>query len=396
MAAMRSPEIATEAGAWTSSSPRSRPRNGPVPLGETAASRSWTRSETSAIFFLPVVDAASGDPRRRHDPAPGPEEKGGGEIPGLHVCGRRVFEVYLDEVGGVAGSYTFPSPSRLEQPGGRRVFPLRYQDVPPAREPAGARLYLPELLERVDPHVRVGADAEVYLQRDYLFRRQKAVAQVPLRGRAGAYKRAVVGEETQLGPVGVGGMDDHGAGAEKAGLGQEPNRAHPVLSLALLDLARLLAGVDVEGQLVAVGVNAYLLQPPSRHGPDAVSGDPDLEERSPLLRPPPERLHPFQETPYLRVPKTGDAAPGVADREENEPYARFLCGHRCRFSERVRVLVGLPIRAVVDVVELGDARVAAREHLAVAVPAHLADGAGIEALRQGVHPLSPGPEIVMG
>src|SRR5215213_6569508 len=152
---MRSPEIATEAGAWTSSSPKSRPRNGPAPLGETAASRSWTRSEISAIFFLPVVDAASGDPRCRHDSAPGPEEKGGGEIPGLHVCERRVFEVYLDEVGGVAGSYTFPSPSRLEQPGGRRVFPLRYQDVPPAREPAGARLYLPEFLERVDPHVRV-------------------------------------------------------------------------------------------------------------------------------------------------------------------------------------------------------------------------------------------------
>src|SRR5215207_11742507 len=116
MAAMRSPEITTEAGAWTASSPRSRPRSGPDPFGETAASRSWTRSETSATFFLPGVDAAPGDPRCRHDPAPGPEDQGGGEIFVLHVGDLRVLKVNIDEVRGIPRLQTLAPPTRRKQP----------------------------------------------------------------------------------------------------------------------------------------------------------------------------------------------------------------------------------------------------------------------------------------
>src|SRR5215208_8388862 len=153
MAAMRSPEITTEAGARTASSPRSRPRSGPDPLGETAASRSWTRSETSATVFLPGVDAAPGDPRCRHDPAPGPEDQGGGEIFVFHVRDLRVLKVNFDEVRGIPRLQTLAPPTRRKQPGGRRVLTRPDQHVPPARKPAGARLYLPELFERIDPHV---------------------------------------------------------------------------------------------------------------------------------------------------------------------------------------------------------------------------------------------------
>src|SRR5215213_3919226 len=48
---MRSPAMAMEAGEWRRRAPNSRPRSGPVPIGVTAASRSWIRSETSAIVL---------------------------------------------------------------------------------------------------------------------------------------------------------------------------------------------------------------------------------------------------------------------------------------------------------------------------------------------------------
>jgi hypothetical protein len=106
-----------------------------------------------------------------------------------------------------------------------------------------------------------------------------------------------------------------------------------------------------------VGVASDLLQPSSGHGADAVRGDPDVHEWT-LLRPPAKRVHPPHEPARLRVPETGDAAPGVGDREEHEPHAHLFGGLRDGFGERVRIVVRFPIRAVVDVVELGDACVA--------------------------------------
>src|SRR5215211_9227546 len=214
---MRSPEIAIEAGVWISRSPRSRPLSAPLPFGETAASRSWMRSEISAI--VPNVDAVPGDPRRRDDPAPGPEDQGGREVVLLHVRESWMLEVYLHEVRRVSGLQSFALPSGLQEPGGRRVLPRQDEDVPPAREPAGARLHLPELLERVEPYVRVGADAETYIQPQYPLRREKSIAQVPFRGGAGADPRAVAGEQLELPFVGVRGVDYGGPGSEETRLG---------------------------------------------------------------------------------------------------------------------------------------------------------------------------------
>src|SRR3712207_3647462 len=46
--------------------------------------------------------------------------------------------------------------------------------------------------------------------------------------------------------------------------------------------------------------------------------------------------------------------------------------------------------------ELGDARVAGKEHLFVTAAADLVDGVGDQFVGQGVHPLPPGPEVVQG
>ena len=51
--------------------------------------------------------------------------------------------------------------------------------------------------------------------------------------------------ELELTVVGVSRMDDRRSGAEAARLGQQLDRSQPVLGDTLLDLARLLAGVDV-------------------------------------------------------------------------------------------------------------------------------------------------------
>ena len=66
--------------------------------------------------------------------------------------------------------------------------------------------------------------------------------------------RAGLGEEVELALVGVRGVDDRRPRPEAAGLGQELDRPEAVLGEAFLDLARLLVGVDVEDEALALGV----------------------------------------------------------------------------------------------------------------------------------------------
>src|SRR5215204_5236705 len=170
----------------------------------------------------------------------------------------------------------------------------------------------------------------------YLLCWQEPVAEVPLRGGAGAYGCIVLRQQVQFLSICVRGVNNRGARTEESGPGEQLDGAHPVLRLALLDLARLLVGVDVQGETVTPGVLPDLLQPPSGHRPG---------------------------------------------------YG--LCQG-----------VGVPIRCsvgtVVDVMELGDARVSGGEHLFVTAAADLADGVGGQFVGQGVHPFPPRPEVVQG
>ena len=63
--------------------------------------------------------------------------------------------------------------------------------------------------------------------------------------------------------------------AEAAGVGQQLDRAAAVLGQALLDLARLLVGVDVERQRLVRRVAPELLEPVARAGANGVGGEPD-------------------------------------------------------------------------------------------------------------------------
>ena len=106
--------------------------------------------------------------------------------------------------------------------------------------------------------------------------REEAVAEVRLRRRARADRRAAVAEQVELGAVRVGRVNDGrplAAGSRSPASSSIGRQA--VLGEALLDLARLLVGVDVERQRLALGVASELLQPVARAGAHGVGGDPD-------------------------------------------------------------------------------------------------------------------------
>ena len=155
--------------------------------------------------------------------------------------------------------------------------PLGREDAARPRLAAGDPLELAQLLERVDADVRVGADAE----RDPAMLdprgREEAVREIGLGRRAGADGRAALGEQIELRAVGVRRVDDRDVRAEAAGAVEQLDRPAAVLGEALLDLARLLVGVDVQRQPLRRRVAAELLEPVARAGADGVGGEADAD-----------------------------------------------------------------------------------------------------------------------
>ena len=151
------------------------------------------------------------------------------------------------------------------------------EDAAASGLPSRDALQLAELLERIDADVRVRADAERYRALSDALGGQKAVAEVGLRRRAGADGRTRRGEEVELGAVRVRRMHDRRSLAQAARAREELDRPAPVLREALLDLLRLLVGVDVERQLLGGAVPADLLEPLGRARADGVGGEPDAD-----------------------------------------------------------------------------------------------------------------------
>ena len=107
--------------------------------------------------------------------------------------------------------------------------------------------------------------------------REEAVGEVGLGRRASADRRAALAQQVQLGAVGVRRVDDGRVRPEAAGAVEQLDRPAAVLGEALLDLARLLVGVDVQRQALRRRVAAELLEPVARAGADGVGGDADTD-----------------------------------------------------------------------------------------------------------------------
>src|SRR4030095_10243358 len=96
---------------------------------------------------------------------------------------------------------------------------VELDDVPTERGPAGDALELPELLQWVDTRVRIRADADSGAAPEHATDGEVAVAEVRLGRRTDADPRPGLGEEVELGVVGVRGVDDRGLAAEASRLG---------------------------------------------------------------------------------------------------------------------------------------------------------------------------------
>ena len=188
--------------------------------------------------------------------------------------------------------------------------------------------------------------------------------------------RAGIGEQVELGSVGVRRVHDRRALAEATGAVEQLDRPDAVLGKALLDLARLLVRVHVERQPLGGCVAADLLEPVFGTRAHGVGGDADgnpaaaqILDLAQVLR---DRL----------LPETRQASASICGEQQDDPDPRLLGSlHRCdRFVEA-------------EVVELTDCRVARGTQLAVHLDVLSPDQLGRLPLRLGEHELAPRPEV---
>jgi CDP-diacylglycerol--glycerol-3-phosphate 3-phosphatidyltransferase len=152
---------------------------------------------------------------------------------------------------------------------------LRRDHVPAAGLAARDSLQLAQLFERIDAHVGIRADADPDAALADALDGKEAVAEVCLRGRAGADTCAGVGDQVELGAVCVRRVHDGRPFAQAARAVQQLDRTDAVLLETLFDLARLLVRVDVQRESLSGGIATDLLEPVRRTRADGVGGEPD-------------------------------------------------------------------------------------------------------------------------
>ena len=160
--------------------------------------------------------------------------------------------------------------------------------------------------------------------------------------------------------VGVRRVHDGRARPEAAARVEQLDRPHTVLGEALLDLARLLVGVDVQRQVVLDGVASELLEPVTGTCADGVGGDTDPDPGgAQLLELPEIRGHRL-------LAEAVDPPARVGDVEEDE----LDSGLRRGLGRRARLLQP-------EVVELADRGVAGGPQLAVDLDVARSDVSGV-------------------
>jgi CDP-diacylglycerol--glycerol-3-phosphate 3-phosphatidyltransferase len=185
-----------------------------------------------------------------------------------------------------------------------------------------------------------------------------------------------VGQEVELSVVCVGGVDDGRTGSEAASAREQLDRAEPVLLEALLDLTRLLVGVDVKNELLAFRVVSDFLEPLGRTGTNGVGGDAYCcAARA-------ERLDLLQVRAHGLLAKALEPAPGVSGQEKHDCDPRFLG----RVQRGLRFLEP-------DVVELTDRRVPGPAHLSIGRGVVLSNHVRGQTPGMSQHGISPGPEV---
>ena len=149
-----------------------------------------------------------------------------------------------------------------------------------------------------------------------------------------------------------------------------------MLGEALLDLARLLVGVDVQRQALGRGVAADLLEPVRRTGADGVGGDADPQASAAQL------LDLRQVVGRRPLAEPGKAAARVGGQEQGQLDRSLVRG------------VGRGERLLeAEVVELAHGRVTGCTHLGVRPDVRRAHRVRRLPLGLGEHHVAPGPEV---
>jgi CDP-diacylglycerol--glycerol-3-phosphate 3-phosphatidyltransferase len=241
---------------------------------------------------------------------------------------------------------------------------------------AGDSLEFSQLLERVDAHVGVRADAERDFALEDRLERREAVAEVRLRRRTEANAGARVGQEVQFPVVCVGCVHDGCAWSEAAGPRKKLDRAKAMLGEALLDLTRLLVGMHVKNELLAFRVAADLFEPFGRAGTNGMGRN----SHGRVARA--ERIDLLQIRGDGLLAKAVEPAAGVRAEEEHEVDPRFprgLQGGLC-FHEP-------------DVMKLTDRRVPRPPHLPIRQGVVLSNHVRGQTPGMSQHGISPGPKV---
>ncbi len=211
--------------------------------------------------------------------------------------------------------------------------------------------------------------------RDPLHRRE-AVAEVRLCRGADADPSPSLGDQVELDIARVCSVHDRGSRAEATRLRKQLDGSDAVLGDALLDLAGLLVGVDVEHEAFRRRVAPDLLEPVPRARPDGVGGDADLD---PGLA---QALDFVEVCGHGFLAKAGDASAAVGDVEEDEVDV-----------DLVRRFGGCKPLGDPDVVKLPDRGESRSEHLAVGLSVLRSNSVGSEPARLYEHRVAPRPEV---
>ena len=172
-------------------------------------------------------------------------------------------------------------------------------------------------------------------------------------------------------------VDDRRPRAQAAARVEQLDRPQPMLGEALLDLARLLVGMDVKRQLLLGGITADLLEPVSRTGADGMGGDADTDPVRPEL------LELAEVGRHRVLPESLEPAARIGNVEKDELDFRLGRG----LSRDTRLLES-------EVVELADRRVPRCAELPVHVCIARPHLLGSLAAGELEHRLPPGPEVV--
>src|SRR5215208_2555542 len=253
---------------------------------------------------------------------------------------------------------------------------LERDDVAAQCMPSRDAVELAQLLERIDPRVRVRADAESDPPFAYAIDRRVAVAQIRLRRGTDADPRARIAHQVELDVRSMRRVHDRRPRREAARAREKLDRADAVFLQALLDLPWLLARVHVQNEALALGVASDLLEPFAGAGANGVGGKPDAEAALAQRLNLPEVLR-RRALAELREP-----AAAVRRVKEHELDA----GLGGRIGNRERLLE-------TEVVELPDGGVARGDELAVGANVVAPHMFGSLAGGEREHRVAPGPEV---